>query len=483
MKLPFGKYGLIIVIVCIVSRIPLLLSDNMVLDLDECVIGLMAKHQYEGKGFSLFFWGQSYGFSLPETTAIAISYAIGGISDNAVKIPMLLFWIIGIIYFYKALLEISTDRRTAFLLTLLLALSPAWALWSLKARGGYLTAFTLSSIVLFLLVRKKQEVRNVHYLFLGILLAIIYEAQPIWLPGLTPFVSYHLIRQKKWKYAAFMLAGCTTVLFLFFIAKQDLFDYHHPPILEIGKAIGNIDRIPKYLFYNLHGMYFFDLLYKPFLIMAGFAVVFSALIYLLIARGVYILFLKEKPAFFLCTVLSVALTLLYSIFSGRMEPRYLLPVTGYALIALQLFLNERRTRKVYHAILSLLIAWGAIAAFTLKDFAFCKTKEKELTATINYLLERDIHHVYTPDWQLYWQVMFYSKEKILAREYESRRRPEYITAIDRALYNGKKVAIIGFENEYNGIAFPIQPTQLKGYYIYENPGEELLSRHFQLSPK
>jgi len=54
---------LVIIILCFVSRLPQLLSPHLMLDEDECVVGLMAKHLMEGH-VAVFFYGQSYGFTL-----------------------------------------------------------------------------------------------------------------------------------------------------------------------------------------------------------------------------------------------------------------------------------------------------------------------------------------------------------------------------------------------------------------------------------
>ena len=95
------KTLLLIVLLCIVTRLPQLLSDQLLLDSDECIVGLMAKHSSEGKDVQAYFYGQSYGFTLLETTTIRIFYSLFGISDIAVKMAMLLLWILGILLFFK----------------------------------------------------------------------------------------------------------------------------------------------------------------------------------------------------------------------------------------------------------------------------------------------------------------------------------------------------------------------------------------------
>ena len=40
-----------------VSRLPQLRTPNLLVDGDECILGLMAKHVAHGKEFPVFFWG------------------------------------------------------------------------------------------------------------------------------------------------------------------------------------------------------------------------------------------------------------------------------------------------------------------------------------------------------------------------------------------------------------------------------------------
>jgi hypothetical protein len=47
----------------IVSRLPQLRSPNLLVDGDECVLGLMAKHVAQGKELPIFFYGQHYALS------------------------------------------------------------------------------------------------------------------------------------------------------------------------------------------------------------------------------------------------------------------------------------------------------------------------------------------------------------------------------------------------------------------------------------
>lgn len=198
----------VILLCCIATRLPQLLSHHLLLDADECVSGLMAKHLYEGKEVPVFFYGQRYGFSLIETWTISVFYFFTGISDAAVKIAMLLLWSLGILFFYKTLKRIKGDTTLLpILITLLFVVSPAWAIWSMKARGGYITAFFFSNLCVYLLLGTKLSKKTWAYFATGILLVIIYASQPLWIPGLMPLVLYKLYAPKKRTQLLLFLAG------------------------------------------------------------------------------------------------------------------------------------------------------------------------------------------------------------------------------------------------------------------------------------
>src|SRR5690606_2129438 len=133
---------------------PLLLSEHFIMDGDECIMGIMSKHFIEGRHVPIFFYGQNYGFAFIEVLFISIGYLLFGISDYVVKLSVFALWIFGLFFFYRALCSISGNKWSALLFVMVLILAPAWAQWSLKARGGYLTAFTCSSLAWYLLVYK-----------------------------------------------------------------------------------------------------------------------------------------------------------------------------------------------------------------------------------------------------------------------------------------------------------------------------------------
>jgi hypothetical protein len=57
------RYAAILVVAAGVSRLPQLTSPHLLLDGDEAILGLMAKHLAEGREAPIFFYGQAYGLS------------------------------------------------------------------------------------------------------------------------------------------------------------------------------------------------------------------------------------------------------------------------------------------------------------------------------------------------------------------------------------------------------------------------------------
>jgi hypothetical protein len=74
-----------LVTISLVSRLPQLLSPNLLLDGDECILGLMAKHVAAGKEFPVFFYGQNYGLASIEAAAGAWALSISGTGPAAAQ--------------------------------------------------------------------------------------------------------------------------------------------------------------------------------------------------------------------------------------------------------------------------------------------------------------------------------------------------------------------------------------------------------------
>lgn len=480
-----NKIVLLLVLICILSRVPQLVSADLRLDSDECVMAMMTKYMYQGKELPVYFWGQRYGFSLIEELAILPFYAICGVSAISVKLGMLLLWTLGIIFFYKALLHINNENKTtALLITLLFIATPAWALWSMKARGGYLTAHLLSAIVLYLTFHRQYSQKVFTYILTGILLYFIYESQVFWLVGLAPLLFYKIILRDKSLKSLFIIIPIIPLWLCFEAYKKTL-----PITYEVGAAQLNMEniwqylnRFPQYLYNSLHGVYHFDWAYEHYFTAGIFALVFAGALLLLTVNGFVHLF-KRTPysLFFACSTAFIPLTVIYSLFSETTQFRYLLPVTAYTLVSLYIFFGMYKMTKQLKANIIAIITIGFISVSCFHTSQWLRSDREPLKKAMQYLKDNDIHYVYCMDYTFQWDIIFNSNEEVVARYFNSPGRyPLYDSLVDNAFYSNKKIAVFGHSDRRFGDSFSNCGMD-DVYYICVNPDKALIKKHFQFS--
>lgn len=477
----------IIIICCFLTRLPQLLSPALCLDSDECVVAIMSKHMLQGKEFSVFFWGQRYGFSLLEELFIVPFMAIFGVTAIAVKLGMLSLWSIGVLYFYKTLQAIDPrSKKLALVLTLILITFPAWSLWSMKARGGYLTSFTLSSIVLYLLYNKKTEKKALTYFFSGLLLYLIYESQSLWLAGLLPLIAYKLWHDKKFIKALLVPVAIVLCWALFTWYKQTLPVYYQVNAITLDWSLlkANVKRIPFFFYSSMHGTYYLNHEFMPATLCGALAMIFTGFVFLLFVSGIAHLFVSARSKmFFLCSVVFIPLTFFYSLFFEHMQFRYLLPVSGFALLAFYIYLKDHVPGKLFYAHLVILIIAGVGGLLSFRGSQYTRTNPEELRKAIKFFRDNDIKHVYVVDWMLQWDIIFETNEEITARNFHMPARyPQFDTAVDRAYYRGEKTAVFGTSDDRFGLSF--NHYEMEGvYFISTNPPKEQLQPLFKMLPQ
>jgi hypothetical protein len=453
------------------------------LDGDECVVALMAKHAYLGKELPVYFWGQNYGFSLIEVLSILPFYAVIGINTLAVKLAMLCLWGVGVVFLYKAMLQINNRyKMLALLFALIIILCPAWVNWSMKARGGYLTSFTLSSIALYLLFYKGRINEYVRFAVLGLLLCLVYESQPFWLAGLLPLVLFRIVETRRWQPALACVATAVGVWALLLLAKSGVTEVYsiHPPELSTDVIITGIKRFPEYVYQSLQGNYLFAWYQDTNSYYTSFAKIFTALIFLVGLSGLlHLLFNRKGFGLFIAATLFIPLVLGYSMLTETMEGRYMLPLTGYTLLAVYIYMNRLNLSVPVHLGATYLVVAAAITTLLFTVRTQTMYHRQALEESLDYLKEQNIRYVYATDCMLPWEVMFYSDEQILGRMfYFPGRYPVYDTMVDRALYAGEKTAVIGYWHAYAGLELDTIDRETQ-YFISTNPTKEMLEKAFQ----
>lgn len=461
----------IIVILVFVTRIPQLINKDLILDGDECIVGLMGKHMYEGKEIPVYFYGQAYGFSLIETGFAAAGYALGGISDVSLKLSMLCLWLIGVIFFYYTLRAINDTGSTAFIITVLLVLCPAWAEWSMKARGGYITSFVLSSVVTWLLFNKRHKNRVASYLITGLLLFVIYKSQPLWLVGLCPLVIYGLVTDGKRIGVLYLAGGVVVAILLFYLPDKQASGFWNPHVFDFSFSKDKLAGVPVFILTHLAGAYNYPGAWTPALI---FAWLFIITIIFLIGVSIYRLIKTPRHyTLFIVSCLSVLLTLSYSLILN--ELRYMLPLSGFVFMAMGA-LKWQRYKLLQATAVAVFIITGCLTLYKYRYFRINMTPKKDLLASIDYLKQHGVKYVFCTGSLLQWQLMFYSNESIIARFVSpADRYPQYVERVNKALTTERnKTSIYGFSIETLNLNTDSVTFLSDKYFVVPAPDSALL---------
>jgi len=484
MQLLLKKYGIAtVIILCFITRLPQLISPHLFLDGDECVVATMAKHLYEGKDFSIFFWGQKYGFTIIETLFILPFYALLGFSTLAVKSGILCLWTIGIIFFYKTIRLIVKDNAIlCFIIVLFLITSPAWGVWSMKARGGYSTAFTLSSVSLFLLFAENLKPQIRFFLF-GVFIALISESQVFFLVGLLPLFFYNVIFQKQLKYTLVSLIVIVIVFTILYFYKQSIKSTYTPFLSVPDETIWmeRVARFPSYLLKSLQGQYYFSFFQPADFFTVVSSYIFTIGFFSLMVLGIYHLFtdFKKYKHFIVSSFFTVGV-LAYSCFTAQEEGRYLLPVPLFIIVSFALYIKNVSIKKNSWIPLAAINAIGLIGLITLYNFQFETNKKQSIQELIAYLRKHDLKYTYATDCMLPWYITFYSNEKLLSRmPFIPGRYDEYHRIIDSAYFAGAPTAVIGYKR--NPLEMHLKNLNYTSdFFIGINPPKEELLKVFYI---
>ena len=181
-----------LVVLAALVRLDFMRAGDFVIDSDEAIVGLMARHILEGRGIPTFYYGQHYMGSLEAICAAGLFWLFGS-SPFTLQLTPLLFSLALVVVMYRLGCEVggALVGRVAALLT---ALPPvALVVWSFKARGGFIELLVIAALaMLFTLKWLKREPSDARYgVYTWVLLGlgwwvnnqIIYFVGPIALCG------------------------------------------------------------------------------------------------------------------------------------------------------------------------------------------------------------------------------------------------------------------------------------------------------------
>jgi len=485
----------VLTVIVFVSRLPQLSSPHLLLDGDECILGLMAKHIAEGRAFPVFLYGQSYGLAAVEAPAGALSFLLAGTGALPLKVAMLALWTVGIVAFFLAVCRLLGTGRS-FWITLVLVLMPAWALSSMKAWSGYVTAFSATALLFNLLLRDRDRPRSVAWLIAGALTSLIYLAQPLWLPGALPIVVFLLVAHRRPSFGFLYLAGIAgMILVVRVISVGRVWNYWTPPTIGNQDLAGSVPKLFEQLYLNLTGSYYLRTPIDPGPATAAVAYLWCGILIAATLLQIYRLVAGKYLLWSHLLFASVVSTLLanWILLVGR-DARYLLPLSPLLVLWAGVEICDLADRRLLSAracvaAIGCAIGLQAMSMIEFRNHSYLPdgpanslSEEKRMDHVLGYVGMMGARHVFSMNPLLQWQLAFYSREAIVAR-WVSRvdRYPPYSIAVDRALQNGEPVALVGYLGFTGGLEKTVaDPKAIVAiddrYFVYIGPDKALLTR-------
>ncbi len=445
--------SLLLLALALLSRLPQWLSPDLLLDGDEAVLGVMAQQLAAGGPWPVYFYGQHYGLSLFEAAAGALMFGLLGVNALALKAAMGLLWTGGLLAYHRAFRAVlPAAPGHALLLAVTLCLSPAWAVWSMKARGGYLTAFTLSGLLCWLLLARAPLSGSARPLLAGALFATIGAAQALWLPGLVPIVLWAWWRGREGGAALAFIAGAGLCYGAWTLAAgAPTPAIWSPPggmvpanLLAAGMAL------PSRLLDHLCGAYY---LHRVLPCPSGGGVAAQIMAGLVAFSGLsagLALWRRQASPLVLALVAGCVATLLATLAVAAYGPRYLLPFTALFLLLLAAQWQDGGRRRWLQGALLACCVGGALGLWQFRSFSFQPGGAAAVHALVEALDARGVRAVFSHDGLLQWQIAFYSGSRIVARSTAAEDRyPPYVTAANALLRDSPAaVAEVGLISDF-----------------------------------
>ncbi len=460
LQTPAWIYVVSLAAICAVSRLPQLRSPNLLADGDECVLGLMAKHVLQGKEFPIFFYGQHYAFSPVETLVSAFTFLLAGVGPVQLKLAGLALWSVGIVFLFLALSRTIGAFR-AFWTTVVLVLNPAWFVWSMRMGGGYLTAFTASSVLVWLVLRDRAGETAWRWRVAGGLTAVIYLAQPLWLPGVLPIVGVMLARRRRLPWILDYVSVAVAAALVVKIGTVAPDQPWNGPTAGNPALIASLPAVGRQIYQALTGAhYLYWAIDPPGPATIALAIAWSGLLAAVVLVQLYRLLTRRYSSLSLLLCASVASTLVAEwVLLAARDARYLLPLTGLlvplaGVELLDLSDRLRVPKPAVYALTAVMVVLGSLSAREFSAFNFLWTnpprrlsEASRLQQVFKYLSAGDVRRVFSKNGMLDTQLTFYSNERVISRTDPIGKYPPYVREVDRALAEGETVAVVGYTNQ------------------------------------
>ena len=475
-----------------VVRLLFLFTPNM--DSDQAVTGLMSRHILGGE-FPFFFYAQDYCGSIEAYLVSTIFYFFGA-SRFTLDLTICLESIFFILFIYY-LARFIFDKETALLSSLYTALASYYLIFhSVLARAAYIET-PIIGVLLFTIACKilyRHENYHRNYFILGFLCGlgmwthffIVFYLPPIFLL---------LFIKDKWFWGR-----RTILLFLLGLILGGLplwvHNIAHPlvtwnylfdtsgggePALTSLKDFF-LSRLPEALGVRNNDTEKFYIPYFSFFLYITYLALF---LFLLLSRrknflSLFKLKMGKSSGLDLLLLFLFLFPLIFSLsgFASAHTTRYLQPLFAVLPVLFAVFTKKIKSYAVTLAALFLVLhlfsnVYGTITRLPLISKSqvtqYRQARENEQNL-FKFLKEKNIKHVYTPDYWISVRLTFDAHEEILFAHPIGDRYPAYTDLIDRDpraafIFSGDNK---DFENTLKNIGGSYLKKQVSGYSLYHD---------------
>jgi len=440
--------GAFVFVVLIATRLIIAFDPWLLLTGDECVVALMGSHLLQGRLTSGYFYGQHYGLAFPEAVCCSVGILFGGSHTVPIKISMLLLLLPAVWLLIWTVSRLSDWRWGAAAGVAFLAL-PAWTIWSLQARGGYLTAFgaTMGAMCIASMDTPGRSITR-GVCMVGCLTMVVL-GQLTWMAGLLIVLfglAWHRHRI-RWMATCCGAAVCTAMLLHLWLRTLTE-DTWNPPGIRPMRLIMELPSLPSriwelatsHLFVGVATNAGYQVAGLGLIVLVGCAAVFQ------VGRILQKRWFPVSHIFAGATVAQAAACL-----TLPAESRYLLPVLPFAIVWLAIeFSGMQRASRVRVACLALafsLLAIGGVCGVMqmhLRPGYDKPSPDDNMHRLGEILVEENFNFVFSQNPMLMWQLTYYSSERITCRWIKSKERiPGVVDAVNDAFNAGKPTVLIG----------------------------------------
>ncbi|MBL7058801.1 hypothetical protein ISS03_05760, partial [Patescibacteria group bacterium] len=177
-------------------RVMFLMNWQFMLDGDESVVGIMAKHILEGESNPIFYYGQNYMGTLEQYSA-ALLFFFFGVSPFILKIVPLIYYIFSVLLVFLILKREFNKNLSQYFLAFSIFPSLFVINWSMKARGAYLGIVFLCSLFIYLLFKYQVNPKSRYYFAMFFIAGFSLYLNILSAPFLVVVTFIHLLDSGK----------------------------------------------------------------------------------------------------------------------------------------------------------------------------------------------------------------------------------------------------------------------------------------------